>query len=97
MVEVPTAPPVAEVKPIPGTLLYVKDGNIWIQKDRTAQRLTKGGRDAMPTFSPDGKRVYFVRTRPADGRWSVNGVLRDYKLDVPALMYIPVTSGRAKR
>jgi dipeptidyl aminopeptidase/acylaminoacyl peptidase len=96
-VVVPTAPPVEQVKPIPGTLLYVKDGNIWVQTDRTPQQLTKGGRDAMPTFSPDGKRVYFIRTRPADGRWTVNGVLRDYKLDVPSLMYIPVKGGSAKR
>ena len=97
IVVVPTAPPVAEVKPIPGTLLYVKDGNIWIQTDRTPQQLTKGGRDAMPTFSPDGKRVYFIRTRPAEGRWTIDGVLRDYKLDVPSLMYIPVNGGAAKR
>jgi len=97
IVVVPTAPPVAEVKPIPGTLLYVKDGNIWIQTDRTPQQLTKGGRDAMPTFSPDGKRVYFIRSRPADGRWTIDGVLRDYKLDVPSLMYIPVNGGAAKR
>jgi Tol biopolymer transport system component len=96
-VVVPTAPPVEEIKPIPGTLLYVKDGNIWIQTNRTPQQLTKGGRDAMPTFSADGKRVYFVRTRPAEGRWTVNGVLRDYNLDVPSLMYIPVSGGSAKR
>jgi Tol biopolymer transport system component len=96
-VVVPTAPPVDVVKPIPGTLVYVKDGNIWLQTDRTPQQLTKGGRDAMPTFSPDGKLVYFVRTRPANGRWTINGALRDYKLDVPSLMYIPVTGGSAKR
>jgi dipeptidyl aminopeptidase/acylaminoacyl peptidase len=96
-VVVPTAPPVEVVKPIPGTLLYVKDGNIWLQTDRTPQQLTKGGRDAMPTFSADGKRVYFVRTRPAEGRWTINGVLRDYRLDVPSLMYIPVGGGAAKR
>jgi dipeptidyl aminopeptidase/acylaminoacyl peptidase len=96
-VVVPTAPPVEVVKPIPGTLVYVKDGNVWLQTDRTPQQLTKGGRDAMPAFSPDGTRVYFVRTRPADGRWSINGVLRDYRLDVPSLMYIPVTGGAAKR
>ena len=97
VVIVPTAPPTDRVKPVPGTLLYVKDGNIWIQTDRTPQQLTKGGNDAMPSFSPDGKLVYFVRTRPAKGRWTMNGVLRDYNLDVPSLMTIPVTGGRARR
>jgi Tol biopolymer transport system component len=97
VIVVPTAPPVDEVAPIPGTLLYVKDGNIWLQTDRTPQQLTKGGNDAMPTFSPDGKTVYFVRTREADGKWPVDGVIRDYVMDVPSLMSIPVTGGKATR
>jgi dipeptidyl aminopeptidase/acylaminoacyl peptidase len=97
VVVVPTAPPTDEVKPIPGTLVYVKDGNVWIQSDRTPTQLTSSGRDAMPTFSPDGSTVYFVRTRQADGRWSVDGTLRDYRLDVPALMSIPVTGGKATK
>jgi dipeptidyl aminopeptidase/acylaminoacyl peptidase len=97
VVVVPTAPPVEEVEPIPGTLVYVKDGNIWLQSDRTPQQLTKGGRDSMPTISPDGKTVYFVRTRESDGRWPVNGVVRRFALDVPALMSIPITGGKATR
>ena len=51
----------------------------------------------MPSFAPDGKSVYFVRTRQADGKWSVNGVVRDYVLDIPALMQIPVEGGKATR
>jgi hypothetical protein len=87
-VVVPTLPPEAEASPIPGTLLYAKDGNIWLQTDGVATQLTKGGRDSMPTFAPDGKTVYFVRTRPMKGRWYVNGENKPYRMDVPSLMSI---------
>jgi len=97
VVVVPTAPPVEQADPIPGTFVYAKDGNIWLQTNGTAQKLTKGGNDSMPTFSPDGKTVYFVRERQADGHWIVNGVGRDYLLNVPALMSIPAEGGKATR
>ena len=97
IVVVPTKPPEAQAVPIPGTFVYVKDGNVWLQSDGKAQQLTKGGNDAMPTFAPDGKSVYFVRERQADGKWSINGVVRDYLLNVPALMQIPVDGGKATK
>jgi TolB protein len=97
VVVVPTAPPAEQAKPIPGTFVYVKDGNVWLQTDGKAQQLTKGGNDAMPTFSPDGKKVYFIRERQADGKWGVGGVVRQYKLNVPALMSIPTEGGKATR
>ena len=71
---------------VPGTLVYAKDGNIWIQSGDQATQLTapgKGFDDSMPSFSPDGKSVYFVRTRKADGKWSIDNVVKDYALNVP--------------
>ena len=97
VIVVPTKPPEVQAEPIPGTFVYVKDGNVWLQRDDKPQQLTKGGNDSMPTFAPDGKSVYFVRERQADGRWSVNGVVRDYLLNIPALMQIPVDGGKATR
>ena len=97
VVVVPTTPPEAEVDPVPGTLVYAKAGNIWLQSQGTATQLTKGGRDSMPAFSPDGSLVYFVRTREAEGQWSVDGSSRAYELDVPSLMSISVTGGSATR
>ncbi len=78
---------------IPGTLLYAKDGNIWLQADGKATQLTGSGRDSMPTFSQDGSAVFFVRTRDSDGAWSVDGVMHDYALDVPSIMRIPTAGG----
>jgi hypothetical protein len=82
---------------IPGTIVYAKDGNIWIQSGRKATELTDGGRDSMPSFAPDGASVYFVRTRPEQGYWKVNGVGTNYTMDVPSIMQVPVTGGTPKR
>ncbi len=90
----PTPEPGVEV---PGTLVYAKDGNIWIQTAGSARQLTSGGHDSMPAFSPNGASVYFVRTRHLDGKWSLGGVVKDYRLDVPSLMVVPTTGGDAKR
>ncbi|HEX3265717.1 MAG TPA: hypothetical protein VHR16_08640 [Candidatus Limnocylindrales bacterium] len=70
---------------VPGSLLYVKDGNIWVQAGDTARQLTDGGRDAMPAWSPDGASIYFVRTASETGRWPSAGLSKLYDLDVPTL------------
>jgi Tol biopolymer transport system component len=94
IVVVPTEEPGLE---IPGTIVYAKAGNIWVQKDGKATQLTSSGRDSMPTFSKDGSSVFFVRTREAEGAWSVEGVIRDYRMDVPSIMRIPTADGEAVR
>ncbi|MBI2782446.1 MAG: PD40 domain-containing protein [Chloroflexi bacterium] len=73
---------------IPGSLLYVKDGNIWVQSGDKARQLTTGGADAMPAWSPDGASIYFVRVSDATGKWPSAGVIRTYNLSVPSLMRI---------
>lgn len=78
---------------LPGTLVYAKDGNIWTQDAGGATQLTTGGNDSMPAFAPDGKSVYFVRTRRVDGKWRIGGQVKDYRLDVPALMQVPTGGG----
>src|SRR4029078_7246935 len=78
------------------TLVYAKDGNIWIQSGDQATQLTapgKGVDDSMPSFSPDGKFVYFVRTRKAQGKWSIDNVVKDYQLNVPTLMRVNIADG----
>lgn len=74
---------------VPGTFLYVKEGNIWTQSGDDARQLTDSGRgpdDAMPVWSPDGASIYFVRTEPERGTWLSAGVLREYNLQIPRLI-----------
>jgi dipeptidyl aminopeptidase/acylaminoacyl peptidase len=88
-IKTPTPSNVVVVDPrlnVPGSLVYVKDGNLWVQSGAQATQVTTGGRDAMPTWSADGQWIYFVRTTPAQGHWPADGVLRTYDLDIPALV-----------
>jgi len=73
---------------VPGTLVYAKDGNIWLQAGTKATQLTTSGSDSMPTWSADGKWVYFIRSLDKQGRWLVNGASRLYELSVPYLMRV---------
>jgi len=73
---------------VPGTLLYAKDGNIWVQSGDQARQLTSDGHDSMPTWSPDGSTVYFVRTVATTGTWVTLGQLRNYNLQIPSLMTV---------
>ncbi len=84
---VPTLPP--EVV-IPGQFVYAKAGNVWIQEGSYARQLTNSGRDSMPSFSPDGQFVYFIRTKDDAGRWRAEGggTIRGYYLTIPSLMRV---------
>lgn len=90
-IRTPTPSNVVNVDPradIPGSLLYAKDGNLWLQTGDQARQLTSTGRDAMPVWSPDGASIYFVRTTPETGRWPSGGITRTYDLAVPSLLRI---------
>ncbi|HYK94490.1 MAG TPA: hypothetical protein VE011_01290 [Candidatus Dormibacteraeota bacterium] len=71
---------------VPGSLLYVKDGNIWIQSGSDAHQITSGGQDSMPTWSADGTSIYFVRMKAESGRWPSGGTIHTYNLQVPSLL-----------
>ncbi|HET7182149.1 MAG TPA: hypothetical protein VFI15_07965 [Candidatus Limnocylindrales bacterium] len=73
---------------VPGQILYVKDGNLWIQSGTTARQLTPGGKVSMPTWSPDGQWIYYVQTASKSGRWPSAGVIHTYNLTVPSLTRI---------
>ena len=91
-VRTPTPSNVIIVPPgpdIPGTFLYVKDGNIWTQSGDQATQLTnhaKTQNDAMPTWSPDGASFYFVRSTNERGMWLSAGELKEYNLEIPRLL-----------
>jgi Tol biopolymer transport system component len=72
----------------PGSIVYAKAGNIWIQHGHDVRQLTTGGQDSMPSWSPDGTSVYFIRTTDAQGLWPAQGVDRHYQEAVPAIMRV---------
>ena len=73
---------------VPGTILYVKAGNIWLQHGAKATTLTSGGNDSMASFSADGQWIYFIRTVAQAGLWKINAVPRRFDLETPALMRV---------
>jgi Tol biopolymer transport system component len=90
--ETPAPPNVVVVPPevisVPGSFVYAKAGNIWVQTGKQARQLTTTGNDSMPSWSPDGSSIYFIRTVVGTGRWPVLGVRRDYQLTIPNVMRI---------
>jgi Tol biopolymer transport system component len=84
----------------PGTITYAKAGNIWIQTADEVRQLTDSGHDSMPSFSPDGTAIYFIRETEGTGRFPSGGNGRRvwYDLSTPSLMRIPADgSSKAER
>jgi Tol biopolymer transport system component len=75
----------------PGTLTYAKAGNIWVQTEDEVKQLTDSGNDSMPSFSPDGTTIYFVRTIESYGLFPNGGGGRRswYDLWTPSIMRVP--------
>jgi Tol biopolymer transport system component len=71
-----------------GTIAYAKAGNIWVQTDKGATQLTDGGGASMPSFSADGKWVYYIRSQRILGKWPLRGSARWYDVDLNELMRI---------
>ncbi len=74
----------------PGSITYAKAGNIWIQTAKEVHQLTKTGNDSMPTFSADGRWIYFIRTVTTGGKFPTGGVQNPswYDLITPGLLRI---------
>jgi len=72
-----------------GTFVYAKAGNIWTQTAAGPKQLTNSGKDSMPTWSPDGEYVYFIRTDPdVHGFWPERGTPTNYQMDVTNLFRV---------
>ncbi len=70
----------------PGSIVYAKAGNIWIQTGDAVRQLTDSGRDSMPSWSPDGTTIHFIRTTIEMGVWPAQGQDRRYEMTIPNLM-----------
>jgi Tol biopolymer transport system component len=89
----------------PGSIVYAKAGNIWVQTADDVRQLTNSGLDSMPSFSFDGKWVYFIRETIGRGLWPVDGRRTWYDLLTPEVVRVAadgssnpvqVVSGRIK-
>jgi Tol biopolymer transport system component len=90
----------------PGTIVYAKAGNIWLQSGAEAHQLTDSGRDSMPSFSMDGKDVYFIREGAGHAKHTAGGTYTWFDLETPEIVKVPadgsaapvtVVSGRIKQ
>jgi Tol biopolymer transport system component len=70
---------------IPGTIVFAKQGNIWIQSGADATQITDTGQDSMPSWSPDGQWIYFIQTASSRGLYPTEGAARFYTLTYPIL------------
>jgi TolB protein len=50
----------AETAPLPGRLLFVKDGDLWVFEAGAPRQLATGGTWSQPTWSPDGSSLAYV-------------------------------------
>jgi len=74
---------------IPGSLVYVKAGNIWIQTAGQAEQLTKAGGASAPAWSSDGKWIYYIQTTAQIGYFAQgNSGPARYTMNVPTLSRI---------
>ena len=83
----------------PGSIVYAKTGNIWLQTGKAVRQLTTGGTDSMPTFSTDGQWIYFVRITEGRGKFPAGGTQGRawYDLETPTVMRMkPDGSGPEK-
>jgi Tol biopolymer transport system component len=89
---------VAPQSTFPGSIVYAKTGNIWIQTATGAKQLTSSGMDSMPSFSPDGAWVYFIRVTEGRGKFAAGRQARAwYDLSTPSLMRVKPDGTGAQR
>ena len=89
---------VPPAEPLPGSILYAKSGNLWIQNGDKVRQLTNTGHDSMPSFSSDGAWVYYIHTDEQVNQFPYQGNPRRYEMEIPNLMRIRANgSGKAQR
>jgi len=83
----------------PGSIVYSKGGNIWIQTGTSVTQLTNGGDDTMPAFSADGQWVYYIHVTEGRGKFPSGGTGQRtwYDLETPTLMRVSADGSSTQR
>ena len=83
---------------VPGSIVYAKQGSIWIQSGTTVRQLTTGGSDSMPAWTSDGQWIYFIRTKSERALWpNDNGQPRYYTITYPLIMRVHPDGGEPEQ
>lgn len=87
--------PPEEARPeVKGTILFTRDGDIWAASGKELGRLTTSRSDSQPTWSPDGERIYFIRTKAKTTKNSRLG--GKYTLYIPDVMRMDADGRKPK-
>ena len=83
----------------PGSIVYAKSGNVWIQARAGSRQLTDSGTDSMPSFAPDGSWVYFIRIAETRAKFPAGGgqTRAWYAISTPSLMRVKPDGSGAER
>jgi dipeptidyl aminopeptidase/acylaminoacyl peptidase len=80
-----------------GTILFAKSGNIWaVTGDDAISRITNGGHEMFPTWSSDGKTIYYLDIREKKAIVPSEGSDSPYTLDYPVLSRMAADGSGAK-
>ncbi|MDP9482100.1 MAG: hypothetical protein M3P84_02630, partial [Chloroflexota bacterium] len=83
---------------IPGTLVFVKQGNLWTQTGNRAVQITTSGAGSMPSWSADGQWIYYIESVHDQGLFASGGEgPRRYSMDYPVLTRIQPDGTGAKK
>lgn len=70
-----------------GTVLFVKNGNIWSASGTDVQELSRTGNDSSPAWSADGQWIYLIETRTKnDAFFPYQGTPARYVLHYPVIV-----------
>lgn len=73
---------------VPGSIVYVKAGNVWVQSGNSAHQITTSGQASMASWSPDGSWIYYIDTAPQPGLFPAGGSARRFAMTVPTVMRV---------
>jgi Tol biopolymer transport system component len=83
---------------VPGEIVFVKGGNVWLEANGAARQVTAGGDASMPAWSADGRWIYYVQSVRARGWFpNIGASPVFYRMSVPVLWRVHPDGSGAQR